>query len=281
MYSNKTVACVKVNGKILREQGNLVTLPFGSEYSVLIKNLNSVRIKLKVTVDGQDATDGCWLIVDPNTSLELERFIKDGNLQRGNRFKFIERTEQIEEHRGVGASDGLIRVEYFTEKAPPKITQTIHYDHHYHHPFPTWPIFPPGRRYTDRLGTCQSTQTNTSGASESEPIVLMAANMASFVVDRVDTANPNLGGHPYVAPVNDMGITVPGSESNQSFVRAAGFETHPTSDVIVLQLRGAVAGKRVEQPVTTDHKPKCGTCGQLNGSWVKFCGRCGTALEVI
>src|SRR5271157_5055117 len=122
VYSpNKVVACVKVDGKVLREEGNTVTLPFGSEYSVLIKNLNATRIKVKVSIDGTEATESVWLVVDANSSMELERFIRNGNLSAGNRFKFIERTEAIEEHRGIKADDGLIRIEYQVEKNPPVI----------------------------------------------------------------------------------------------------------------------------------------------------------------
>src|SRR5271167_2589667 len=132
VYSpNKVVACVKVDGKILREDKNVVTLPFGSEYSVFIKNLNALRVKVKVSVDGTDATSGTWLVVDSNSELDLERFIRDGNWDSGNRFKFIERTGEIEEHRGIKADDGLIRIEYQVEKPKPIVVDIE--EHHHHH----------------------------------------------------------------------------------------------------------------------------------------------------
>jgi hypothetical protein len=34
MFSQKLVACIKANGKILREQNGMVSLPFGSEYAI-------------------------------------------------------------------------------------------------------------------------------------------------------------------------------------------------------------------------------------------------------
>jgi hypothetical protein len=42
-------------------------------------------------------------------------------MNSGNRFKFIERTAQIEDYRGIKAEDGLLRVEYAFEKEYPKV----------------------------------------------------------------------------------------------------------------------------------------------------------------
>ena len=125
MYHQKLVACVKVDGKILRESGDSVSIPFGSEYSILLKNLNTVRVQVKVSIDGTEATEGTWLVIQPNSSVELERFIRNGNMNRGNRFKFIERTGKSEKHRGIGSDDGLIRIEYQTEKVQPIVNIPI------------------------------------------------------------------------------------------------------------------------------------------------------------
>ena len=95
MYRDSFIASVKVGGKILRETNGTVSLPFGSEYGILLKNLNSRRAMAKVTVDGQDATDGTKLILPANGSIDLERFIKNGNLKSGNKFRFIERTSKL------------------------------------------------------------------------------------------------------------------------------------------------------------------------------------------
>src|SRR5271166_3821722 len=152
VYHQKLVACIKVGGQVLRESDNTVSIPFGSEYSVLLKNLNSKRVQVKVSVDGQDATEGTWLIIGPNQTIELERFIRNGNLQSGNKFKFIPRTKQIEKHRGLKADDGLVRVEYKTERVTETqdvhITRTIHHDVHqydyWNWPWGySWPYYPP------------------------------------------------------------------------------------------------------------------------------------------
>jgi hypothetical protein len=135
MHNEKLVTCIKVAGKVLREQKDQVFIPFGSEYSIFIKNLNSVRALVRINLDGVDVTDGTDLVVGPNSSIDLERFMKTGNLSQGNRFKFIERTGKVEAHRGIQAEDGLLRVEFQFEKVAPRvetiITKTIH-EHHHH-----------------------------------------------------------------------------------------------------------------------------------------------------
>ena len=291
VYSpNKVVACIKVDGKILREDKNVVTLPFGAEYSVFVKNLNSTRVKVRVSVDGTDATEGCWLVVDPNSTLDLERFIRNGNMDSGNRFKFIERTAAIEQGpRGIKVDDGLIRIEYQVEVVKPK--PVIVEEHHHHHDHWDYPWRRPltygglrGEMMKSSAPTrSRSLKPSASGAS--------AKSMRSFdSLDSMETSFASeealmdsdtiLTAGGMAAPVSDIGITVPGSESKQSFRWTAGFETGP-SEVVVLQLRGEVAGVFVAKAVTVETKLTCITCGKTSRSTEKFCGKCGTALQIL
>ena len=117
MYKNNLAAAIKVNGKILREFGDTVYLPFGCEYQIRLRNLITPRVKVTIEIDGQNVTGG-GLILDSLQSIDIERFIRDGNLAEGNRFKFIERTAKIEDHRGIKLEDGLIIIYYEFESAP-------------------------------------------------------------------------------------------------------------------------------------------------------------------
>jgi len=282
---NKVVACVKVGGRVLREDGDSVTLPFGSEYSVLVKNLNPVRIKCKVSIDGTDATDGLWLIVNPNDDLELERFIHNANLEAGNRFKFIERTSEIEEHRGIKAEDGLIRIEFQVEKRT-VVDEVIHRTHHtYIDDYDYWPrpCWPRRRRWDDTFFK-SATLSRVSGSSEgNSPIRTMGmkglCRSAETLETSCDAKSDSIGYNSFEFP-NDKGITVPGSESSQKFTWGSSFETGP-SEVIVLKLRGAVAGRIAKKAITVEMKPKCETCGRVNKTTSKFCANCGTALSLI
>ena len=120
MHNNKFVACIKSGNKILREFKDIVKLPFGTEFTILLKNLNTVRAQVSVSIDGTDVTENVFLVIEPNSELELTRYIKNGNLTQGNSFKFIEMTKGIEQHRGIKADDGVVRVEFQFEKVNQK-----------------------------------------------------------------------------------------------------------------------------------------------------------------
>lgn len=307
MHNQNFVIAVKHQGRVLREQADLVTLPFGAEYSIYCKNLNSTRAQFTVSVDGQDATEGCRLILSPNSSIELERFIKGGDLSRGNRFRFIERTAAVEKHRGVGAEDGLIRVECWKERVipvlpPPVYTPVHHYYDVWHPNRPPYYPSPWGGRLGGRLGgnitgglRTNSTRSSgiggsssgfrsfDSGSGGSDMLrsgsgSASSCNFSSQSVSSQNSQTMDWGVNKSATPVNDSGITVGGSLSTQSFTSMSGFPLEAQSVVLTLRLRGEVAGKPVVQPVTVDHKVHCRVCGQVSKSSAGFCSRCGASL---
>jgi len=98
MYNNKLVTVVKVNGKILREHGETVYIPFGSEYEIHFKNLHSTKAVVSIDIDGEDVLNGSRLVVRPNDDNKVEGFMRGNAIS--HKFKFIEKTQEISEHRG-------------------------------------------------------------------------------------------------------------------------------------------------------------------------------------
>ncbi len=283
MYQNKFVASLKVGGKILRENSGVVSLPFGSEYDILLKNLNSRRAMAKVTIDGQEATDG-RLILEPNSSLELERFIRDGNLKSGNRFKFIERTSQIEDHRGIKEDDGLVRIEFWAEKEviDEPVIRRNYYDKWY--PRPIYPDWHPCGNGITYVRSAQR-RLNTQSMSDAQQQMSYAqagdlgqyGNTAGGLLRCSNMQSVRIGA---MNCTNDVGITVAGSENRQQFKDVFGFPLESNSTVIVLQLRGVAGNAPITSAITVDQKPKCSTCGKNNKSGNKFCSECGTSLII-
>jgi len=250
MYNQKLAVAIKVNGKVLREHKDTVLIPFGSEYSILIKNLNTKRAIVKLNIDSKDMlSDG--LVINAGETVELERSIVNSNLTEGNRFKFIERTANIENHRGIGLEDGLVRLEFQFEKQP------VYYQKQWH-----------GSGYTGirSMEIRASSATTNLSAAVAQDSVHVGATCADFVQQSY----------------NDAGITVPGSVSNQKFSTVSSFPLEDEKHVMVLKLLGETAdNKIVTKPVTVKAKLKCSTCGRQNKATANFCVACGTSLQLV
>jgi hypothetical protein len=324
MYSEKLAIAVKVNGKVLRERGDQVFLPFGSEFSLFIKNLHSRRCLVTIEIDGKDIADGDQFVVPAHGSIEIERFLKNGNKLAGNRFKFIERTAKIEEGpRGIGVEDGLIRVQYEFEREQVPVKQY----------YPVWEPIKPWPQPPYYIGSPMvwssstpgqvmplsggASLTTTSGGGSG----LCGAEMGRSIGSSEINCSASLGTTPtsatfggvqqnydshtgenlersrskgaqtysFVAqpdaaplpPLNDAGITVAGSISDQKFHDAAWFPTDGVKHVMVLKLLGEIGQEKVKAPVTVKAKQKCSTCGHVNKASSKFCVECGTSLELV
>ena len=286
MYESKLAVAIKSNGKVLREfNKETVYIPFGSEYSVFIKNLNSVKALVKIEIDGTDATNGTGLIVPANSEVDLERFIKDGNFDLGNRFKFIERSAAIENFRGVGVEDGLIRIEFQFEKLQPAFQIPTTWV------TPKYPQYPnPWDSNPYYGGYCGSPQIGTplrsfgGGGTTTSCTLTTSTNTThpGVPVNMVDHSYGDMQNVFTANAVNDAGITVPGSVSDQKFVAGSWFPLEETKHVMVFKLLGeTIKGKAIAKPVTVKAKPKCVTCGRHNKATAKFCANCGTSLEIV
>ena len=273
MYNNKLAVAIKHKGKVLREVEDTVYIPFGSEYSIFVKNLNSVRALVNISIDGVDVGEGDF-VVRPNDSIDIERFIKDGNLTKGNRFKFIERSESVEQHRGIGVEDGLIRIEFKFEKPyvfPRSVCKSPSPG-----PFLDW----------DSSWNCMSPTIGNPRAFDT----LITSNSCDYqgdlTVKSVASYSANVSEQTFSvadvqAIVNEAGITVPGSVSDQQFTTASWFPTEDESHVIVLKMLGETEKQKVKKAITVKTKPKCVTCGKTNKATSKFCSNCGTSLTIV
>ena len=301
MYQSKLVASLKANGKILREFKDTVYIPFGSEYSFLIKNLNTTRALVNIFIDGDNVIEG-GLVLNAGQEVDLERYVKNGNLNAGNKFKFIERTQAIEDGpRGAKLEDGLVRIEFQFEQPRPAFTIGKKWiPGHYEY---DWYVTNNQNRglwnspmYGGTTGISGSTgdrfsvtasgavsQVNVNGAlrgvdySKGESVKATAA----AAINQVAPQSAELHDGAATMDWNDVGITVPGSKSEQKFQTTYMGAMEAEKHTIVLKLLGETPdNKPVLAPVTVKAKQECDTCGHKNKATAKFCNKCGTALEV-
>ena len=134
MFRDSYVACILVDGKVQKETvDGVVTLPFGTEYSIRLGKKFRKRALADVHIDGRVAVKG--IIIPENGKLDLERFV-DTNLESGNRFKLVPisnaKVEQPDSNE-----NGLVVVNFYAEKDKPvvKIVEHRDYNHHYCHHF--------------------------------------------------------------------------------------------------------------------------------------------------
>jgi len=246
MYGNKLAAAIKVNGKVLREFKDTVYIPFGSEYSILVKNLNSVRTVVNIYLDGDNVVPG-GLVINAGQEIDLERWIKNGNLSEGNKFKFIERTSDIENGpRGIKLEDGLIRIEHQFELPPVNLNNFMR-------------------------GIDRGWITASGSAGDVYKNATYSTTNASF------SSNVSAQAQSF----NDVGITVPGSKSSQKFTETTMGSMEIDKHSMVIKLLGETPdNKPVVKPVTVFTKQKCGTCDKTSKAHSKFCSHCGTSLQI-
>lgn len=181
MYNNKLVAVIKVNGKILKEQKDVVLLPFGSEYSISLKNLHTQRAVVSIDIDGENVTDGSRYIISPNETVEIEGFLRGNHVS--HKFKFIEKTKEISNFRGDNIEDGLIKLTFQFEK-PITFSITPTYS------TPTYRTFEDRRQ--DFYTTCISQNTCTYSCNTNDNGITARGSSSdqSFNYGTVNTLEP-------------------------------------------------------------------------------------------
>ena len=276
MYQEKMVVCLKNNNKVLREKEGIIQIPFGSEYSIYIKNLESRKAKVKISIDGVDVLNGQSLLVNPNDTTELEGFLNDCIAK--NKFKFIPKTKETSEYRGDKIEDGLIRIEFWYEKLKP-ITQQINQVFNPISPWITYkqPIY-------DYSPTWITTTSNiTSKSVQMDCLRSFDNNICqTSLTSNCSTSDITAQNFSSLNSIKsfDDGITVKGSEIKQEFKHGNIGALEENSHVIVLKLVGVNdIGDKVDKIVTVRDKLQCKICGKVSGSSSRFCDRCGSYLE--
>lgn len=129
MYRDSYIVALMVGGKIQKESDDgTVLIPFGSEYVIRLKNKLRKRAVADVWLDGRVAAKG--IVIDANGTVDLERFVEDGNLSEGKRFKLARLTDAKVEQPN-DSENGTIEVNFYPEKDEPVVEKIV--THEYKH----------------------------------------------------------------------------------------------------------------------------------------------------
>ena len=268
VYVNKVVAVVRCNNKFLREQKGCVFLPFGSEYSIQIKNLESRKCLVKISIDGTDILYGKRLVIDPNSEIEIERFLE--NLNEGKRLRFIQKTKEISEYRGDKVDDGFIRIEFQFEKEKPITVTRFVQEHHYNtYDPPRWTFTSFNSGQTFGSQSCYYSNNIGSAIGSSDSRGMSSSSNTCNLSSRIDSFQN----------IPDEGITVKGSDSFQTFREVTVNELEENTHTIILRLKGIQSGgQEIQKIISVRDKIICSICGKKNRSSFKFCTHCSAAL---
>lgn len=91
-----------------------VTMPFDTEYGIRLSNNDKRRALVHIKIDDRKST-GAGLILRANETVILERFVDNGDLKRGNKFRFIDADDRPK-GRPEHADDGKVSVSIQYEK---------------------------------------------------------------------------------------------------------------------------------------------------------------------
>lgn len=256
------IVIIKKNGKPLREVKSSsnpysnVFLPFYSEYEIELRNDNFARATARVSIDGTDVLGTDEIIVPAYGSVTLERFMVDGDLNKGNKFKFVPVSDGDVQNPD-SPENGLVEVELWSEnqevlrrqlrsKMSAPIRDTAK-------PYNPWQS-----EYLCR-DSSTTTWTDTTGGIQSMNFASMdMSDLNAFSGQTVDQA----------------GATVEGDVSHQSFHRVHFEGKQYPSTVIKLQLKG------LDKEITTKDRLYCASCGRRVRYNFKYCPRCGKPVTI-
>ncbi len=269
MYNNKLVVVVNAGNKILRENNGEVLIPFGSEYSISVKNLNDRKALVNISVDGDDVLDGSRIIISPNKTTTLEGFMRDSKVS--NRFKFIEKTDEISDFRGDKIEDGLISVSFQLESPLNEMA--------------TWwsNTHVMGGPYVNGNGMYDGGYSRGITPTSGNPVYGSPTLGSSSINCCADATPKAMASSCFAAqsyqPETESGITVKGSQSDQVFNRGSIGVLDYKVHTMIIHLKGLTKNNSaVSQPVFVKSKVQCESCGRKWKSNNQFCGNCGTSL---
>ncbi len=142
VYSNRFVVAVLLNGIPQSELANgVVKLPFGSEYSLRLRNKNNRRAVAKIYVDGDNVSGGGY-VIGANSYVDIKRH---HDVDRAFKFVDLDSPDAVDFGKNGPNHDkvkGTIEVRFHLERAYYTQTPIVEEHHHHHHHYPRRKVWP-------------------------------------------------------------------------------------------------------------------------------------------
>jgi len=117
-----------------------VSLPFGTEYALRLRNKHDRRAVVKIYIDGENISGGGY-VVNAHSHVDIKRH---HDKDRAFKFVSLDSAEAVDFGKNGPNPDkvkGTIEAHFFLEKKQelPKIVYRDHHHHHHHHDHHHWP----------------------------------------------------------------------------------------------------------------------------------------------
>lgn len=247
-YQSGFTATIVANGKPIRETSEnterVVRLKFDSEYKIRLKNNNNVRALARVLIDGTEIMTG-KLLLQPNHTIDLERFVVDGDLNKGRKLKFVS-ANHSEVQDPTSRENGLIEVLF--EKELVSTLTTV-----------AGTTYSVALEAGAGLGAWTTTATPRSYTSTSVSTGTPSAHSCRAEGIAMDCCMTNSAPTP-----KDAGATVEGGNSNQQFREENTW--FPTSYPVKIAIRMKGLSEKPVFISSTGSRP---LCVKINGQELK------------
>ncbi len=241
VYQNKFVLCVLVNGNIVKEQSDgSVCIPFGSEYTVRLRNKNNRRVLVVLYIDGENVSEGGF-IVNANDYVDIKRPV---NVDRA--FKFVSlQSADAQDFGKNGPSTsvtGKIEARFYFEKEPyVKKYTTVPLPYTYEKPWVSQPIL---KWSSSTKSSLTSELQNSQITNDADTCGLYSGEIKLCDTTSIPPQNDcclqsfGFSGQLHSSSVQGFsdGCTVEGSETGQNFATTV-FCAESTCTTLVVTLR--------------------------------------------
>jgi hypothetical protein len=165
--------CILVDGQVQKELANgCVPIPFGTNYSLRLRNKNDRRAVVKFSIDNENVS-GAGFIVPANDYIDIKRH---ADKDCGFKFVDLDSPEAVDAGKNGANEDkvkGVIEARFYLEKKieQPKEVHIHHYDHYYPQPYIGQPYIPwrdpykpysPSKQYPDITFYSSNQHTNST-----------------------------------------------------------------------------------------------------------------------
>lgn len=251
------VSLINSKNQVLREKSEsgtrTIRMPFNEEYKIRIKNKTNARAYVRVEIDGMEVTPDRKFILRADETLDLERFMLDGDLTKGNRFKFISvkdgmKTGEVQDP--TSPQNGVVKVTFLPEQVFHTFFNVTNSQPQPWNPHNPW-ITTSGGNIGDSTVYGSAKGGGAGGTS-------FAVNSSVNCVEGHNTGSGSLSSllrgmsldqNPQATftPPKDAGATGQGSESTQQFQNSHEFFVTGSPIEMVIHLKGL----KEPQPVVT------------------------------